>query len=140
MVGKAKSKSSRSRSSISKSSLSKSSKSSKSKSGSTSSGSQLSEEPIENFDLYCAIYVPRAGNYYHWAFVVNDQTIQMPWHIFQVTQDEHDNYHPSYLQVDPMASDRCMLPLPHLGKMHPAWFETLAARIGAIQVPGEAMH
>ncbi|KAK4202986.1 hypothetical protein QBC40DRAFT_294359 [Triangularia verruculosa] len=40
-------------------------------------------------ELYCAIYTPHFGNFYHWAFTVfNGATRE--WHIFEVVQDEQD--------------------------------------------------
>lgn len=132
MVGKAKSKSSTSRSSVSKSS-----KSSKSKSGATSSGSKPSQESIAYLELYGAVYEPRSGNYYHWAFVIKDPATRPPWHIFEVIQDEYDNYHPNYLQRDPTSTRRCHEPITYLGKMHPNWLETIVGRVQGIRVPGE---
>ncbi|RCI07759.1 hypothetical protein L249_5740 [Ophiocordyceps polyrhachis-furcata BCC 54312] len=49
-------------------------------------------------DLYCAIYVPVFGNYYHWAFAMNPTPNKTR-------------------QVDPSSSSSCLQPLIYLGQM-----------------------
>ncbi|KAG7123534.1 hypothetical protein HYQ46_009814 [Verticillium longisporum] len=95
------------------------------------------QEPL--VDLYCAIYTPHFGNYYHWAFATHNQATSQ-WHLFQVVQDEQDGpFRPEGRQTNPTNSERCHQPLTFLGQMHPGWWDTLVQQIGMIQVPGEGL-
>src|SRR4051812_49191619 len=121
MSSKAGSKASGSKPSKSKPSTSKPSKSKPSKpkpSKSKSSESKSSE--ASTLQLYCAMYTPRTGNYYHWAFAVYDNPTET-WRVFEVVQDEDDNFHPHTLRRNPLTSERCLRPLTWLGVMHAGW-------------------
>lgn len=62
-------------------------------------------------DLYCALYPPQFGNYYHWAFAMN-QNAKKRWRIFQVVQEEVDGpFIRNQRQVDPRSSSTCLQPL-----------------------------
>ncbi|KAK3175439.1 hypothetical protein K4F52_010269 [Lecanicillium sp. MT-2017a] len=89
-------------------------------------------------NLYCAIYTPHFGNYYHWAFAVSDLA-GVDWHIFEVVQDVQDGpFTPAHRMVNPMNSRRCRQPLIYLGQLHVGWWETLVNNIYEMR-PGEAL-
>lgn len=123
----------------SRSSGSRTAKSSGAKpSGSKSSGSKSKSSETTVLQLYCALYVPQFGNYYHWAFAINDETAQT-WRVFEVVQDENDNFRPNSLRGNPLRSDRCLQPLTWLGAIYANWLDVLESRIRDIRVPGEAL-
>ncbi|OBS16508.1 hypothetical protein FPOA_12832 [Fusarium poae] len=115
------------------------SKSSKSRQHSHRHGSTSQSHQSETggaFELYCAIYQPRSGNYYHWAFAMYRP--DLGWGVFEVVQDEEDGpFRAVYRQTDPRSSLRC-LPLIPLGYIHPDHAQGLAGHINGIQVPGES--
>ncbi|KAK4034958.1 hypothetical protein C8A01DRAFT_48787 [Parachaetomium inaequale] len=89
-------------------------------------------------NVYCAVYAPHFGNYYHWAFAISNPPAD-EWHLFEVAQDRADGpFRPEYRRVNPTNSDRCQLPLTLLGQMHSGWLSTLVEHISVSQVPGEA--
>ncbi|KAG6262109.1 hypothetical protein E4U49_003361 [Claviceps purpurea] len=91
-------------------------------------------------DLYCTIYPPQFGNYYHWAFAMN-QGAKKRWETFQVVQEEEDGpYIRNRCQVDPRNSSTCPQPvrLIFLGQMHAKSWDWLIEAIQDIPVPGEA--
>lgn len=113
-------------------------KSSKEKSSKEKSKKGSRDDEQTYIELYCAIYTPEFGNYYHWAFATHNQQTRQ-WYIFEVVQDEQDGpFSPEQHQTDPRNSRRCHRPLTPLGFMDPGWWDTLIQQIGTIQVPGEA--
>ncbi|KJZ69839.1 hypothetical protein HIM_10767 [Hirsutella minnesotensis 3608] len=89
-------------------------------------------------DLYCAIYVPAFGNYYHWAFAMNHRQTRR-WHLFQVIQEEQGGpFIRNQRQVDPSSSASCLQPLNYLGQMRVNCWDWLIQAVPAIAVPGEA--
>ncbi|GAB0133705.1 hypothetical protein EsDP_00002104 [Epichloe bromicola] len=76
-------------------------------------------------DLYCALYPPQFGNYYHWAFAMN-QNAKKRWRIFQVVQEEENGpFKRNQRQVDPRSSSTCLQPLSFLGQMHTDYWDWL---------------
>ncbi|KAH7108678.1 hypothetical protein B0J13DRAFT_165771 [Dactylonectria estremocensis] len=87
-------------------------------------------------ELYCAVYTPRSGNHYHWAFVMYHS--ELGWCLYEVVQQVDDGpFTAVFRQTDPRSSSRC-LPLIHLGSMHADYARQLPAAINGITVPGEA--
>ncbi|RDA91391.1 hypothetical protein CP533_6915 [Ophiocordyceps camponoti-saundersi (nom. inval.)] len=89
-------------------------------------------------DLYCAIYMPVFGNYYHWAFAMNHRQTRR-WHLFHVIQEEEGGpFTRNERQVDPSSSSSCLQPLNHLGQMRIECWGWLIEAVPAIVVPGVA--
>ncbi|KAH8157313.1 hypothetical protein CIB48_g10930 [Xylaria polymorpha] len=89
-------------------------------------------------DLYCAIYIPQFGNYYHWAFATHNPAGGQ-WSLFQAVQDFLDGpFQPERLEIDPRDSSRC-LPLVYLGQMNAGWGPSFIDAVGRIAVPGDAL-
>ena len=136
----------RSQTSKDKSSKDKSgkSKSSKDKSGKSKSSKDKSRKSARHpkqddnlLNLWCAIYHPREGNYYHWAFVVSN-TANRDWDLFEVVQEStYGTFTPVHRKTNPMDSRRCLRPLTALGQMHRGWWETMAEGIRGVPI-GEA--
>lgn len=89
-------------------------------------------------DLWCAIYNPHMGNYYHWAFVVSNPAEKKEserWHIFEVTQERGEGpFTPQYRRKNPLSSTRCHRPLVTLGQMHSGWWNPMLEAIRQIPV------
>ncbi|KAI1271421.1 hypothetical protein F5Y07DRAFT_392758 [Xylaria sp. FL0933] len=102
--------------------------------------SQKSQRFEENSDLvlFCAIYSPATGNYYHWAFAIFDQIKE--WHLFQVVQTvENGPFHADQRHVDPHKSIRC-IEVVNLGKMRASLLPYFRNNVIKISVPGESYH
>ncbi|KAM6508374.1 hypothetical protein FALCPG4_018241 [Fusarium falciforme] len=92
----------------------------------------------EFLNLYCAMYTPRFGNFYHWAFALYRPSTQT-WLLLEVTQEDPESpFVPEARQVDPRSSRRCLQPLTYLGQMNAGWMESLEEMVEQIPVPGEA--
>lgn len=106
---------------------------------SSSVSKQSTSQPTPQIlKIYAAIYEPSMGNYYHWAFALNNPVAEQ-WHLFQVIQDEEGGpFRPEYLHIDPETIERCLLPLIPLGEMDQGWLQTLINGITQISVPGLA--
>ncbi|KAF5020566.1 hypothetical protein F66182_7398 [Fusarium sp. NRRL 66182] len=90
-------------------------------------------------DVYCAIYNPHLGNYYHWALAINHQTTR-GWLLFEVIQDVHDGPFEAVMrETNPASSASCHQPLLLIGQIDAEWTNTLVTAIGEIQVPGEGL-
>jgi len=86
--------------------------------------------------LYCAVYKPHRGNYYHWALAVLSNG---KWRIFEVIQDDPVNDGPfkrHSLNVNPADSDRCRKPLTFLGQVHCPNLFTIIQNEGIGSPPG----
>jgi hypothetical protein len=113
------------------------SKDSKSKRSSNKRHEDDAQEQCCN--IYCAVYTPEFGNYYHWALAVY-KIATREWHIFQVVQEtEGAAFSANHRRANPTDSRRCRQPLTYLGRMHIGWWSTLREKIRMIQVPGEAV-
>ncbi|GJN70096.1 hypothetical protein PLICBS_004148 [Purpureocillium lilacinum] len=123
-----------------KSSKDKSGKSHKQKSGKDKSGqTAVNTGSSSLLKLWCAIYYPQFGNYYHWAFAVSD-TADSAWHIFEVTQEVQDGpFTAVHRRTNPTRSQRCVQPLTYLGQMHEGNLSPMINQIRQITVPGEAL-
>ncbi|CAI6050632.1 unnamed protein product [Clonostachys chloroleuca] len=96
---------------------------------------QVEREPLS---LYCAVYTPRSGNYYHWAFAIYHPEFNPGWIIFEVTQQVDDGPFTAVVrETDPRASRRCLQPLTNLGQIHFDWVRPLHSAISDLPVPGE---
>jgi hypothetical protein len=112
--------------------------SSKGKSSKDRSKKQSTREHQQTLNLWCAIYTPHFGNYYHWAFAVSDQA-NGDWHIFEVVQEEQDGpFTPVHRQANPANSARCHQPLTFLGQVPTGQWATLFESIRT-QGIGEAL-
>lgn len=87
-------------------------------------------------DLYCAVYTPTFGNYYHWAFAMNHRPTRQ-WQLFQVIQEEEGGpFIRNQREVNPSNSSRCLQPLL-LGRMPASRWDWLIRKVPTIPVPGE---
>ncbi|RDA84579.1 hypothetical protein CP532_1127 [Ophiocordyceps camponoti-leonardi (nom. inval.)] len=95
-------------------------------------------EDSQAVNLYCAVYMPVLGNYYHWAFAMNHRQTRR-WHIFQVIQEEEGApFIRNECQADPNSSASCLRPLKYLGQMRVECWDWLIQAVPAIAVPGVA--
>ncbi|KAM0539969.1 hypothetical protein ACHAO7_011648 [Fusarium culmorum] len=102
------------------------------KHGSTSRSHR--DETDQVMDLYCAVYQPRVGNYYHWAFAMHRP--DLGWAIFEVVQDVDDGpFRTAIRDVNPSSSARC-LPLVPLARIYSSYAQNLASQIREIPVEG----
>ncbi|PHH88081.1 hypothetical protein CDD83_8029 [Cordyceps sp. RAO-2017] len=110
------------------------------KSKNTSEPKDADKSQHAGLGVYCAIYQPHSGNYYHWALaVVHAKSGQ--WHTFEVVQDQQDGpYRAQCRQTNPLDSRRCLQPLIILCALDENWWGTLMAAIGSIPVPGEGLY
>jgi len=106
------------------------SKGKSSKKSDKKSDKKAQERSGANLQLYCAIYTPHFGNFYHWAFAVFDPASEQ-WHVFEVVQDVGNGpFRPEHRPVNPQNSIRCRRPLTLLGHMDPGWWDILVQQIG----------
>jgi hypothetical protein len=92
----------------------------------------------EHVNLYCAIYTPQFGNYYHWAFAMNHPA-RRRWKLFQVIQEEENGHFiRDARDVNPNDSSSCQKPLIFLGQMFADYWDWLVEAVPYIPVPGEA--
>lgn len=111
-----------------------------SKDGKTSNGQSTSEPQPQTLNIYVAILEPLLGDYYEWAFALNNQETQQ-WHLFQVIQDRlYGPFRTQYSQIDPRTLQRCIQPLMPLGEMDQGWLWTLTSDIAQIRVTNLAVE
>lgn len=103
-----------------------------------SSKGKPAKQTDPEIDVSVAVYWPRWGNYYHWAFVLqNSYTAE--WDVYEAAQDEEDGpYYPNHLSVNPTNSRRCLLPLVPLVSLDLIHKPTIDGIISEMRVPGQA--
>jgi len=90
----------------------------------------------EYFNMYCAVYTPEFGNYYHWALAAE---VDGNWSIFHVVQAfEGASFGAEMRQTNPRNSNRCHR-LVSLGEIHRGWWNGFLTGVASIPVPGDAV-